>query len=462
MHGPDAPRVVVHMPGILLALLLFDMANDALGGDVEGLLFGQMRRGVDLEITDHHEDVAIPTLHIVVTSFLPVLPHVRVYDAGGEIDPQRLLSLLSPPSHSPSQSAALHSLDSLIGMFKFRRNAPLSPTLRDIAVYESLQRFRASHQQSTGCAPLDPLILDHQILGLFTASADEPATLTQEFGFFCKPVTVALGNSTDPAAPPRPVPKETCSAELFTRLHLKMSNLSDGSSTAATSTGGGHSKTSSSSHGGTSPSNVALISSSRGANGGAGWGAQPAAQPQLQLTASQPIGGSAVNSMAGQLGFMQTLADSARRHQQETSSVFMQSLTVLDDATRGYVDRHNAKHVPITVARVDHDIKLRQQGGAFNLPRHLMMHTDALPGSRSVSAIQPHNPLSHQYQEQQQQQQQQQQHRGLGSPQASQTHVPVGVLLPFVDDHRHPHGQPLSPSTVSPRNPLDDMLIDLS
>ncbi|KAL5039186.1 hypothetical protein RTP6_006383 [Batrachochytrium dendrobatidis] len=191
--------VSVHITGILLSFLQFETTNDYFHGDVEGLLFGETRIIHALNISDSQDDQITRKLQITITGYKLISPEQRIYGSDGVIDPLKLQSVLT------SSNATINSI---VGMFKFRRNTIIMPTLRDMAVYESLQYIRSIQ-------PTPSKHLDHQLLALLTSSMDDPATMSQTFGFMYKPFT----NN----------PRE--SKVEFKRVECKIANLFDGPST---------------------------------------------------------------------------------------------------------------------------------------------------------------------------------------------------------------------------------------
>ncbi|EGF77973.1 hypothetical protein BATDEDRAFT_27119 [Batrachochytrium dendrobatidis JAM81] len=161
--------------------------------------FGETRIIHALNISDSQDDQITRKLQITITGYKLISPEQRIYGSDGVIDPLKLQSVLT------SSNATINSI---VGMFKFRRNTIIMPTLRDMAVYESLQYIRSIQ-------PTPSKHLDHQLLALLTSSMDDPATMSQTFGFMYKPFT----NN----------PRE--SKVEFKRVECKIANLFDGPST---------------------------------------------------------------------------------------------------------------------------------------------------------------------------------------------------------------------------------------
>ncbi|KAJ3038503.1 hypothetical protein HDV00_000600 [Rhizophlyctis rosea] len=160
------PEVTIYLPGVIIATLQYDTLNSPFQADVEGLLFGYVRKRTKAQITDHAPDQTSDLLDIVVSSYITVPCHERYYDPAGRVNEKKLLKFVDPSKSN-----------TLIGRFKFRRGCPLQPSLRDSAIYGSLQ---------TSASPDSPL-RNLQLLGLFTASTNETATIhNMDFAFFRK------------------------------------------------------------------------------------------------------------------------------------------------------------------------------------------------------------------------------------------------------------------------------------
>ncbi|KAH6569194.1 hypothetical protein BASA62_005030 [Batrachochytrium salamandrivorans] len=165
-----------------------------------------MRNVYGVNISDNQDDQATSSLHINITSYAIIHPENRLYNSAGVIDITRLQTLLK---------ASNNNLMSVTGLFKFRRNVLISPSVRDEAVYESLQQIRLA-------SGIDASVVDHQLLGLFTATMDDAATMTQEFGFMHRPAALIVHGDTNRVGHP---------SVQFTRLPSKISNMHDQGST---------------------------------------------------------------------------------------------------------------------------------------------------------------------------------------------------------------------------------------
>ncbi|KAJ3157727.1 hypothetical protein HDU89_000104 [Geranomyces variabilis] len=153
----------VHIPGVLLALLQHEMLNAVMANNVEGILFGERGQQQKAKTTDNSSDEMYSATTVLVSSYVCMDPSRRYYDARGALVPDALAELVKGKE------------DSVIGMFKWRRNSKLAVGLREAAVYESLQSL-----QRTANAE------DH-ILAIFTGSNDEPAISQFDFAFFNRP-----------------------------------------------------------------------------------------------------------------------------------------------------------------------------------------------------------------------------------------------------------------------------------
>ncbi|KAJ3142933.1 hypothetical protein HDU90_002806 [Geranomyces variabilis] len=139
------------------------MLNAVMANNVEGILFGERGQQQKAKTTDNSSDERYSATTVLVSSYVCMDPSRRYYDARGAIVPDALAELVKGKE------------DSVIGMFKWRRNSKLAVGLREAAVYESLQLL-----QRTANAK------DH-ILAIFTGSNDEPAISQFDFAFFNRP-----------------------------------------------------------------------------------------------------------------------------------------------------------------------------------------------------------------------------------------------------------------------------------
>ncbi|KAL2914596.1 hypothetical protein HK105_205947 [Polyrhizophydium stewartii] len=264
----------VSIAGGLLALLQFETLNDPLHGDVEGLL----RVERHTQISDSSEGAVTQTTDVVVTSFAVVPPEARIYDGVGKIDAGKL-----------TKAMAGRPRETLIGVFKFRRNMRLVLTLRDAAVYDSLQHVRAGW----GVPASD---LDLQLLCLLSASMDDPATMTQDIGFLRRSAP-PLPRAGEPSAAGTPRSNDD-----FTRLAVRILNLFD-----------------------------------------------PTAAPQ---TASLPVPFVSGASHSGRASsVLAALDQSAKQHEKEALQLFAKSISDFQIAANSFVDRRNEGEVQRVRAR---------------------------------------------------------------------------------------------------------------
>ncbi|KAJ3017910.1 hypothetical protein HKX48_003279 [Thoreauomyces humboldtii] len=136
-----------------------EMLNNPLQNNVDGILFGTRERRTlekttDLSSTEKHEETTI-----LVSSYVCTDPRRRFYDACGRI------------VGDVYEELVMGKQDSVIGMFKWRRNTKLSVSVREEAILSSLQESSPSTQHP-------------YVLGLFTASSEDPAIFQFDFAFY--------------------------------------------------------------------------------------------------------------------------------------------------------------------------------------------------------------------------------------------------------------------------------------
>ncbi|KAI8907673.1 hypothetical protein DFJ77DRAFT_174831 [Powellomyces hirtus] len=151
----------VHIPGVILALLQHEMLNAVLQNNVEGILFGTRETRLKAQTTDHSSDETHSATTVLISSYVCMDPSRRYYNQRGEIIPERLAELTRGKE------------DSVVGMFKWRRNSKLALAIREEAVYKSLQYHQSASGQENA-----------QVIGIFTASNDDPALFQFDFAFY--------------------------------------------------------------------------------------------------------------------------------------------------------------------------------------------------------------------------------------------------------------------------------------
>eukprot|EP00005_Dracoamoeba_jomungandri_P005288 CAMPEP_0174252282 /NCGR_PEP_ID=MMETSP0439-20130205/1821_1 /TAXON_ID=0 /ORGANISM="Stereomyxa ramosa, Strain Chinc5" /LENGTH=246 /DNA_ID=CAMNT_0015332797 /DNA_START=95 /DNA_END=832 /DNA_ORIENTATION=+ len=122
-----------------------------MGSDLEGLLFGTIKHEVMKSFEDTQaQDAKKGKTTFAIHSFFPIGPGYSLYDYSSEVKANEI------------QEKAKLSKDPLIGWFRFRRNSPLRPSMREVEVHKNLNEFYSQFAQQTG-RPQFPFLF-----GLFT------------------------------------------------------------------------------------------------------------------------------------------------------------------------------------------------------------------------------------------------------------------------------------------------------
>ncbi|KAJ3279571.1 hypothetical protein HDU76_009459, partial [Blyttiomyces sp. JEL0837] len=115
--------------------------------------------------TDTEADIIKTQTNIVITSFKPWdITQGRPHDRSGTLNP-----------------ADIEKDPSIIGIFKFRRQTPLTVSLRESALLNSLQSVCIQVDAKSGKGNNRS---HHVILGVFTSNYTEACTLNFDFAFF--------------------------------------------------------------------------------------------------------------------------------------------------------------------------------------------------------------------------------------------------------------------------------------
>ncbi|KAI9327508.1 hypothetical protein DFJ73DRAFT_905313 [Zopfochytrium polystomum] len=188
--GPALP-IDIQISGAVLSALQFEMMSSHNNEDLAGILaswraIGGIRTNVSSSITDDQAELRTKSTHVIVTSFCP-LPapnlHINIW---GQFHPDIFKSMGGPSGAAPRITDILPPLHSLrqnaVGFFRFRRNSPLSMSLKEGAMYDSL---RAQCEGVKRPAHIQP---DQIVAAIFTTGATEASTLNIDFGCFRRTV----------------------------------------------------------------------------------------------------------------------------------------------------------------------------------------------------------------------------------------------------------------------------------
>ncbi|KAJ3287943.1 hypothetical protein HK104_008400, partial [Borealophlyctis nickersoniae] len=178
----EEPEIAVHVAGVILATLQYDMLNSHVQGDVEGLLFGHVRRKTQQHITDDAPDRRRDHVDLVVGSYLVIPPHRRYYDRRGNVD-RGILETIVGREKAEVGSLPLQFPCSEVRALTFRAEITrqLRPSIRDAAIYDSLPLVLGP-PRTFGA---DEALRDFHVLAIFTASTNPGASiLNLDFAFF--------------------------------------------------------------------------------------------------------------------------------------------------------------------------------------------------------------------------------------------------------------------------------------
>ncbi|KAI9202060.1 uncharacterized protein BJ171DRAFT_515586 [Polychytrium aggregatum] len=175
----------VHISGVVLAALQYEMLNASpmpFSGDVEGLLLGQVQNVYRSVVTDATMDASNYETQITICSFVTINPFIqRFYGPNGQVDLAFIEELLETRK------------ESIIGFFRCRRNSKHSVSVRERAIYESLQQARFSyHNQSN---------VSNQIFALLTNTVLDSGVQNIDFTCYTK-------SSSKPSGPFEKIPSK--------------------------------------------------------------------------------------------------------------------------------------------------------------------------------------------------------------------------------------------------------------
>ncbi|XP_015121032.1 BRISC complex subunit FAM175B [Diachasma alloeum] len=126
--------LMVTISGAALSLLFYENARSR--GDQMGFLLGEVLSLVTKNVTDLERHVESVKVHVDIQSIVKCSPTDQIYDSGGKVNEDKLKDLIKDKGKS------------VVGWFRFRRNASLTPTLRDKIVHKQfLSIFRGASNQ---------------------------------------------------------------------------------------------------------------------------------------------------------------------------------------------------------------------------------------------------------------------------------------------------------------------------
>ncbi|XP_033632517.1 BRISC complex subunit Abraxas 2-like [Asterias rubens] len=116
--------VVVNVSGCVWSSLFLDHASSI--GDQEGFLFGEIVRKTNTDISDSQITRKIENISINVYSHFACSEPHSFYDRKGHADKVKLLSMLKD------------NYKHMVGWYRFRRNTPLEPSMRESTLHKTL------------------------------------------------------------------------------------------------------------------------------------------------------------------------------------------------------------------------------------------------------------------------------------------------------------------------------------
>ncbi|XP_063989514.1 BRISC complex subunit FAM175B-like [Diachasmimorpha longicaudata] len=126
--------LMVTISGAALSLLFYENARSR--GDQMGFLLGEVMSFVTKNVTDSERHVESVKVHVDIQSVVKCLPTDQIYDSGGKVNEEKLKDIMRDKGKS------------VVGWFRFRRNASLTPTLRDKILHKQfLSIFRGAGNQ---------------------------------------------------------------------------------------------------------------------------------------------------------------------------------------------------------------------------------------------------------------------------------------------------------------------------
>lgn len=166
--------------GPALASLLYDVATS--GGALEGLLFGTVTQRETREVRDHGVSVH-EVRRVAIWSYVPTGATCSFYSPDGELDVDALEALCACQAKS------------LIGWFRFRRNTPLRPALRELSVHDQLASFAGARVSRSAAADWPGFVF-----GLLSAVCVDD-TLSHDYRFFARPLATSSTHDASGASP---------------------------------------------------------------------------------------------------------------------------------------------------------------------------------------------------------------------------------------------------------------------
>jgi len=179
-------QVKVDIAGPILSNLLYDITHSP--NDLEGFLYGTISHtAVDIVEDASALTTKVQTVISIQGSSISG-QEFSFYDQNGQLVDLNQLRGLSPPQFQ------------IIGWFRYRRDTPLRPSLREITVHQNLLDVIAKTDNKQTQASIDK---NNFIMALFTSShTDNNATHTFDYRFLdisiaarnCDPIRIHITN----------------------------------------------------------------------------------------------------------------------------------------------------------------------------------------------------------------------------------------------------------------------------